>query len=116
MKSIRTQLALALLTPILSGCGKEAPKQLEFLVEFCETKTNECEEPVLWKIRVRKFENTVLINEFDKNGFPTNNHFLPDCKILDQNNWKCGALSMIEGQLVDQYEGSEAFFKYKKRK
>jgi hypothetical protein len=102
---------------ILVGCGKEHSKQSEYLAYLCKTKTNECYEPDIYKFKVRKFENTVLLNTFDKDGIAQENHFFDNCQIMDRNNWKCGGLSMIEGQLVNNDQrSSELYYRYEKRR
>jgi hypothetical protein len=83
-----------------SACGEKSPPQAEFLAYLCETKSDNCSAPEVFKFKVRKYENKVLLNIFSLDGKAEGNDFLSDCQILDSKNWNCKEMAMVEGQLV----------------
>lgn len=95
-------LAVPLIAITISACGGgKDNKKLEFQAYTCSVANDKCEEPPeIFKLKVRKFEETVLVNVFDSKGTALGNQFLDDCKIYDRLNWQCRSLSMVDGNLL----------------
>ncbi len=85
---------------VTSACGEKTPPQAEFLSYLCETKSDKCGAPLVYKFKVRAYESKVLLNVFSVDGKAEGNDFLSDCQIFDSKNWNCKEMVMVEGQLV----------------
>ena len=86
----------------LLGCGNsQKENSLEFKLMFCEIKTNKCDHLSTYKFKVRKYDNTVYFNAYDKDGIPEGNQFLENCKVFDKKNWNCKDMGMVDGELVE---------------
>ena len=105
-------LIVSLVTFLLYGCdNSKKSKDLAFEVVNCDERLQgmsfpkspqhpKCVTTGMYKFKVRKYEDTVLLSDFHHDGEPYSNDFLSDCKIYDTNNWKCRDYSVVEGQLV----------------
>jgi hypothetical protein len=86
---------------LLTGCGKSnEDKLVEYKIMYCEIRTNKCIHDETIKVKVKKFDNTVYFNVFEKNGTPSGNYFLENCQVFNKSNWKCNSHSMVEGDLI----------------
>lgn len=101
----------------LVGCGSSEPSQVEYLAYFCDSKTAKCQDPDIYRFKVRKYENKVLLSEYDLKGKPTDNEFLKDCEILNKDNWRCVNLSMVDGELINNNNNPLGgfYWRYEKR-
>ncbi len=98
-----------------SACGEKTPPQEEFLSYLCETKSNNCGAPEVYKFKVRAYKNVVLLNVFSVDGKAEGNQFLSDCQIINSKNWNCKEMVMVEGQLVVNDTNPEYYSKIKKK-
>ena len=105
MKLHLTPLLLLCTTVLLTvGCQQKPSNTLEFDVYSCKVSTDKCDDvPDVFKFKVRKFENQVLLNVFDSEGNALGNRFFEKCQIFNQKNWKCEDYEMVEGQVISIY-------------
>ena len=107
----RVMLPLLLSASVLmvTSCQQKPSTSLEFDVFSCNNSDGKCsdERPDLYKFKVRKYENLVVLSVFDSDGEPIGNTFFKDCQIVDRKNWKCESdgqsWDMLEGRLVTPY-------------
>ena len=103
---LRFPLSLLLCATVLliAGCQQKPSNILEFDAYLCEVSNDKCDDdPKVFKFKVRKFENQVLLNVFDSEGTALGNLFLEKCQIFNQRNWKCEDYEMVEGAVVSIY-------------